>query len=58
MEASPAMICGRCDEPIRPGQQYSTHVIEGASPAGATTHRHLVLCKKTPIQTTQDPMHY
>lgn len=50
------MICGRCDEPIRPGQQYSTH--EGASSAGATDHQHLVLCKKTPIQTTQDPVRY
>ncbi|MFG2425047.1 hypothetical protein ACGFWD_39300 [Streptomyces sp. NPDC048448] len=54
MEASPSMICGRCDEPIRPGQQYSMHDIPGASLGGATVHRHLALCKRMPIQTVQN----
>lgn len=52
------MICGRCDEPIRPGQQYSAHVIAGASLGGATVHRHLAPCKRVPIQTTQDSVRH
>lgn len=34
------MICGKCDQPIRPGQAYTSHDIHSASGAGTTIHRH------------------
>lgn len=49
----PVNFCGRCDEPIRPGEQYTTHDILSPSAGGATVYRHVELCKKVPIQTTQ-----
>jgi hypothetical protein len=48
------MICGRCDQPIRPGEEYSTHDMPSSSAAGITIYRHVDRCKRVPIQTTQD----
>jgi hypothetical protein len=42
------MICARCDEPIRPGEEYTTEVIAGASAGGADVHMHKRLCARPP----------
>lgn len=47
------MICGRCDQPILKGKRYTEHSNPGASGAGGTVYRHVELCKRAPIQTTQ-----
>lgn len=37
------MICGKCDQTIRDGEQYTTYDIPAASGPGVTVHWH-VLC--------------
>ncbi|WP_345043380.1 hypothetical protein [Streptomyces sannanensis] len=34
------MICGRCDQHIRPGEPYTEHPVHAASAAGTTIYRH------------------
>ena len=33
-------FCVRCDQPIRPGEPYDTHIHHGATLAGCTNHSH------------------
>jgi hypothetical protein len=47
------MICGRCDKTIRRGEPYTSHDVPSGSGAGITVVRHVVLCKRVRIQTTQ-----
>jgi hypothetical protein len=47
------MICGRCDKPIRPGQQYEKRDIPSPSTGGDTVYLHRQLCVKVPFQSTQ-----
>lgn len=47
------MICGRCDQPILPGQQYEKRDIPSPSGPGTTVYFHKPLCEKQPFQTTQ-----
>ena len=47
------MICGRCDKTIERGEPYTSHDMPSPSGAGDTVFRHVVLCKRAPIQTTQ-----
>ncbi len=47
------MICGRCDQPIKPGQKHTTHLIHSNSGAGTTVHRHEDPCPPVPHQTPQ-----
>ncbi len=42
------MICARCGQPIKPGEEYDTEIIPGASAAGADIHLHKRLCKRPP----------
>lgn len=46
-------ICGRCDQTIQDGEKYTEHINPGASGAGGTEYRHVQLCKRVLIQTTQ-----
>ena len=47
------MICGRCDEPILPGQAYEKRNIAAPTGAGDTVYFHKPLCVKLPFQGTQ-----
>lgn len=47
------MICGRCDRPISPGEEYTCHDMQSASGGGITVFRHVDPCKRVLIQTTQ-----
>ncbi len=51
-------ICGRCDQSIRDGEEYTTHSIPGATYAGDTVYRHVGPCTPVPIQTTQVSMRH
>ena len=39
-------FCGRCDKPIRDGEQYTTHDIPSPSGAGATIYLHAQQCER------------
>jgi hypothetical protein len=45
------MICGRCDEPILPGEEVEPYDISSPSGAGTTVYLHKVLCTPVPTQT-------
>lgn len=47
------MICGRCDKPILPDEEFTLYDIARPSGPGTTVYRHVELCKRVPIQTTQ-----
>lgn len=51
------MICGRCDEPIRDGEKYTTYDVIPPTGPGMVVHWHAAWCKPVPIQTTQDSVH-
>ncbi|WP_455356879.1 hypothetical protein [Streptomyces sp. SYSU K217416] len=36
------MICGKCDQPIKPGEPYRSYDIDRASGAGLTIRQHRV----------------
>lgn len=38
--------CGRCDQPIRDDEQYTTHDIPSPTSAGITVHRHARQCQR------------
>jgi hypothetical protein len=57
-EEPPVKLCGRCDEPIQDGEEYTEHPMPGESVAGATIYRHVELCKPVRTQTTQYPVRY
>jgi hypothetical protein len=42
------MICARCDKPIKPGEEYTTEALAGASAAGSDVYLHKRLCKRPP----------
>ncbi|MFD5031972.1 hypothetical protein ACFWM0_16375 [Streptomyces sp. NPDC058405] len=44
------MICARCDQPIRPGEPYTTQVEHGGSGAAPDTHAHDA-CPQPPSRT-------
>ncbi|MFE9764599.1 hypothetical protein ACFYPC_08730 [Streptomyces sp. NPDC005808] len=46
-------ICGRCDEPIRPGQPSTEHPIDSPSLGGTVVYRHVQECRRVPTQTNQ-----
>lgn len=46
-------FCGRCDQPILDGEEYSTHDIPAATGAGDTVYWHVEPCRPVPIQTAQ-----
>jgi hypothetical protein len=47
------MTCGRCHEPIRPGEPYDRHIPDsGTAP---TVYLHVRICKKVPHQATPIP---
>lgn len=48
------MLCARCDQPIRPGQSYTTYDHHSASAGGATIHMHSH-CPRSPHQAVQEP---
>jgi hypothetical protein len=50
MEDNP-MMCDRCGEPIRRGQETMTVPKDSASGAGGTVTLHVRLCKRPPTQT-------
>lgn len=41
------MICAKCDQAIRPGQQYEKRDIHSASASGTVVHFHVV-CPERP----------
>nr|WP_168508633.1 hypothetical protein [Streptomyces sp. S1D4-11]QIY95862.1 hypothetical protein HEP87_19775 [Streptomyces sp. S1D4-11] len=43
-------ICGRCDQPVRDGEEYTEHRIDSPSLGGTTVYLHL-WCKRVEIQT-------
>ncbi|MEU8756195.1 hypothetical protein AB0C88_37485 [Streptomyces chartreusis] len=43
-------FCGRCDQPIRPGEPFEARDILSPSSAGTTVYLHKNLCVKTPFQ--------
>ena len=45
------MMCDRCGEPIRRGQETMTVPKDSASGAGGTVTLHVRLCKRPPTQT-------
>lgn len=45
------MMCDRCGDPIRPGEETRKYSIDSASGAGATVTLHKELCKRPPSQT-------
>jgi len=51
-------FCGSCDQPIRDGEKYTTHSIDGSSYGGDTVYRHVAECTPVPIQTTQDSLYH
>jgi hypothetical protein len=48
-------FCGRCDQPIRDGEEYTTHDIHTCSAGGRTDYRHVADCTPVPTQTSQVP---
>lgn len=45
------MICGRCQQPVKAGEEYTAHVPDSASTAAPTVYLHKRDCKKTPHQS-------
>lgn len=45
------MMCARCDQPIRDGEDYETQDIPRPTGPGATVLLHKKLCKQPPTQT-------
>ena len=50
-EGGPPVMCDRCGQPIRRGQETVTVPKDSASAAGGTVTLHAVLCQKPPTQT-------
>lgn len=51
------MICARCDEPLREGDDYDEQSIDGASGPGITIYRHRQPCRPAvPRQTAPVPL--
>lgn len=48
------MICGRCDQPIRPGEPYDVFVMPGASRSGVIVHLHAVSCPTAGVRKSAD----
>lgn len=48
------MICARCDETIRPGQDYDAEPIHAGSGPGETAYLHRGHCVRVPIQTAPE----
>lgn len=48
------MICGRCDEPIRPGEGSRTYPIDSGSGVAADVTVHARLCDMPEHQTAPD----
>ncbi|MEV2195081.1 hypothetical protein AB0I02_29510 [Streptomyces phaeochromogenes] len=49
-------ICGRCDQSIQDGEDYTTHDIAGSSYGGDTVYRHVGWCPPVPTQTAPVPL--
>lgn len=49
-------ICGRCDQPIRDGEEYTEYDIPSPSLGGTVVYRHTGRCQQVPTQTTQTPV--
>lgn len=50
------MICAKCDQPIRPGQEYDAHDKTSASAAGITIRRTPRLPAETPPVALLKPL--
>ncbi|MDX3679524.1 hypothetical protein [Streptomyces scabiei] len=48
--------CGRCHQPISPGQGYDTVIPDSGSTAAPTVYLHTKPCKRTPRQTWPTPI--
>jgi len=48
------MICGRCEQPIKPRQAYDTFTPDSGSGAAATVYLHRYLCQRAPRQTAPE----
>ncbi|GHH87129.1 hypothetical protein GCM10018793_61740 [Streptomyces sulfonofaciens] len=48
------MICVRCDQGIRPGEPYDSHIHHGASGPGTTNYSHKQ-CPKRPRRPAPEP---
>jgi hypothetical protein len=44
-------ICGRCDQMIEPGEQYTEYPIDSPSAAAPTVYWHDHPCRPVPTQT-------
>lgn len=50
------MFCGRCNQPIQPGEPYETADNVGATGPGAIVYLHKEqLCRRAPHQSEQVP---
>lgn len=49
--------CGRCDEPIQDGEEYTAYNNPGASFGGSTVYRHVKPCTRVQTQTAPATRH-
>ena len=57
-ESLAGVFCGRCDEPILPGEAYEKRAITAPSGPGDTVYFHKPLCVKLPFQSTQQSIRH
>jgi hypothetical protein len=46
-----AKVCGRCYEPIKADEEYTSYIPQLATGAAPTVYRHVRLCRQAPTQT-------